>query len=268
MRRLALLLLIGAPTISARAVEVDAEVVGGTGFLYATTNVKQALLDDRLTLGAGYALVSDLHAARHGARALAELELGPFGAGLLVGWAPPQGGRGWAELELGGSHRLERGRVAVENRADVLLRRADLGVRAAVVPVGQLQLRLSSTLTVDERWHVETWGALSFYDHDLDGRALRGAELGALVTMGGRPERWALGVRGGRLFRSRWRVEGGLGWMALAAGRGGAWLPRLALRSGPWRWFTVEASLELASGGEARGPPVRWFGGLAFEVAP
>src|SRR5205807_2184636 len=92
MLRLAILLIVCAPTSSARAVEVDAELAAGPDFLFATTDVKQALLDDRLTLGAGYALASDLRSARHGARALAELEMDPFGASLLVGWAPPQDG--------------------------------------------------------------------------------------------------------------------------------------------------------------------------------
>jgi hypothetical protein len=249
----------------AAAVEVDADAAGGADFLYLTTDGKQALLDERLTLGAGYALITDLHAARHGARMLGELEVDPITVAAVASWAPAQAGRGWSSLSLEVGHRWEGERVVVESSGELGLRRADVGTRLRTLTVGQMQGHLAARIVIDRRYELAADGLLSGYDTDLAARWLRGADAGLLVSVAGRPERWAAELRLGWWPHPRWRVDAGGGRIGFADGSGDAWLPRLGVRTGPWGWFTVEAAVELALAQGARPRPI---GTLSVEVSP
>jgi hypothetical protein len=57
-----------------------------------------------------------------------------------------------------------------------------------------------------------------------------------------------------------------LSGVSYADGRGGATVPKVGLRGGPWKGFRVSGSIELVVGvGGAAGEPLREIGGL--EVA-
>src|SRR5262249_45535012 len=94
-----------------------------------------------------------------------------------------------------------------------------------------------------------------------------GADAGLAVTLAGKPERWAVGVRGGRRLTPRWKIDLGLFGVAFADGQGGALVPKVAARAGPWRWITLEASVELVANLRIS-EPMRWIGGLGLEIVP
>ncbi len=251
-----------------RAFELASELTVGPNFLYRTTDVSGELCDGRLELGGGYTMVSDFHDVRFGGQALIAAH-GSWISGTLAGsWGPSQAGRGWATVAPEGELHFELGRVTLDGALEVTLRRADAALFRKIVPIDQLQLRAQVALAIDERWRVELVGLRSFYDPDLALPALRRADAGLSVTTAGRPERWAVDLRGGRTFKHRLGAEFGLAWVMYADDRGHALVPRLALRGGPWRGVSVELSGELALGVEraARDPP-RPMGGLklAYE---
>lgn len=249
----------------AGAVEVTTDASAGQDFLYLTTDVRQALIDDRLAVGAGYAMVTDYRAARHGARASLELELAPVTASALLSWAPAQLERGWLSLALEGSHRWEGDRFAVESTLGVLLRRAGTQLPRAAVPVDQLQASTEIVLEIDERARLGLAALLSFYDPDLAQPALRGLESGLFITVAGKPERFAVSARGGVRFAAAWEFEAALSAVAFADGHGGAWLPRLGVRAGPWGGVVIAPEVEVAIGfGDAARDPLRLLGGLAL----
>jgi len=263
-----LIVLIWIVATRAFGVELDGELSAGRDFVYLTSDVKQAILDERLTLGAGYTMVAGgaPPSARVGARASAALDVEPFAAEAAVGWAPPQGRRGWLTGEARAGGRLKRARISVEGEATVAGRRAEAVTRGSPIAVRQFQLGGEATATLDERLHLQAAAQLSFYDPSPALRSLGAADLGPLVTVAGRPERWAVALRGGWRPTPPLRLETGVGGLAYADGRGGAWLPRLAIRAGPFAGATVEASGEIAFGvGAARGD-VRLVGTVGVEV--
>jgi hypothetical protein len=146
---------------------------------------------------------------------------------------------------------------------EITLRRADAATHRKIVAIDQLQLRAAIAILVDERWRAELIGLRSFYDPDLADRGLKRADAGLMVTVAGRPERWAIAARIGRSLPKQLGVEGGLGWVIYADGRGSALTPRAAIRAGPWRGFSVEVSGEVVVGVErAAREPVRGLAGL------
>ena len=250
----------------AKGVEVATDASGGRDFIFLTTDVKQFIVEDRLALSAGYAVVSDLRGVRHGGRGAMELEFGSLSVAALVSFAPAQERRGWLSLTIDGSHRWEGGRFVVESEASVLLRRAGAQIDRLTLDVDQLQAEAAVTLTVDGRAHLGVSGLLSFYDPDLAQPSLRGLDAGLFITVAGRPERFAISAHSGVRFADSWEFLAALTGAAFADGRGGAWLPRVGLRAGPWAGFTVEAATELAIGlGAAAGDPLRLLGALALE---
>ncbi len=250
------------------AVEIATDAAAGGDFLYLTSDVRQGLLDDRLVLGAGYALVSDLRSARHGARGGVELDMEPLTVGVTLSGAPAQDGLGWLWGSVRGGGRHSFRAVTLEVEGALLARRAGVLVGALPVAVDQLQAELDATLTFEERGHAGLTALLSFYDPDLGSAALRGAETGLLVSVAGRPERWALTASAGARFAPSWELELALGAAGYADGDGRAWLPRIGLRAGPKWGFTVEAAAELVIGaGEAARDPMRAIGTLSVEWA-
>jgi hypothetical protein len=261
----ALVLVLAARS---RAFELTSELTVGPNFLYRTTDVEGELCDGRLGLGGGYTMVSDFHDVRFGGQALIAVH-GSWISGTLAGsWGPSQAGRGWATVAPQGELHFELGRVVLDGALEVTLRRADAALRHKIVAVDQLQLRAQIAVTLDERWHLEVAALRSFYDPDLALPSLRRADAGLSVTLAGRPERWAVDLRGGRSFNKKLGAELGLAWVMYADDRGHALVPRLALRGGPWRGVSVELSGDVAIGVErAVHDPPRAMGGLklAYE---
>lgn len=260
--------LVLALAARSRAFELTSDLTVGPSFLYRTTDVAGELCDGRLGLGGGYTIVSDFHDVRFGGQAQVAVH-GSWISGTLAGsWGPSQAGRGWATLAPEGELHFELGRVTLDGALEVTLRRADAAVRRKMVPIDQLQLRAQVALAIDERWRFELTGLRSFYDPDLAQPSLKRAEAGLSVSLAGRPERWAVELRGGRSFKHRLGAELGLAWVMYADDRGHALVPRLALRGGAWRGVSVELSGELVVGIErAARDPLRPMGGLklAYE---
>ncbi len=203
------LLLIAS---SARAISVASDLSIGPGFLWRASNVEGELLDGRLGLGGGYTMVSDFHDVRFGAQALVAAHGERWSAQLAGSWGPKQGGRGWATLAPSGSLHFAWTRLALDGEVELTLRRADAAMGRAITPIDQLQARAQLGLAIDERWRAEAWGVVSFYDPDLSRWPFNIADAGLLVTMAGRPERWAVGVRGGRNIGRTVGVELGFAW--------------------------------------------------------
>jgi hypothetical protein len=248
---------------TARAVEVESDLSIGEDFVHATTDVA-AELHDELRLGAGATLAGTFTDQRWGAQVLVGLVGERLSMNLRAAWAPKQAGRGWLALtpELGLHFAL--GRLVLDGQAQLTARRSDAHTRRGPVPVDQLQLGGELTATVDERWELIVGALGSFYDPDLAAPKLRGADLGLAVTLAGRPEDWAVVVRGAR--RVGWlRVELGFTGIAFAADRGTAVVPRAAARVGPFGGLSVEAALDLVLDTDARArDPVRPMGGLTL----
>ena len=262
------LLLYGcllAGTTRVRAAELDVDVAANPDFIYSTSDVVQAVLDDKLRFGAGWALLGDTRGTRHGARALGGVDFNGVDIAAIVSWAPAQEGRGWlaAELEMDDEIAIDD-RVALTLHAESAARRADLATSAGgVITAGQLHAAALATLVADGRWRVGALGAASLYDVDLARRGVRQSDAGVLVSIAGRPERWAFGVRGGRRFGDSLLVELGLTGVAFADGTGAACVPRVSVRAHPLRWLTMELTGELLVLATTS-----LVGGLAVEVTP
>jgi hypothetical protein len=255
------ILVLLAPRRGA-AVEAAADLSIGRDFAWLTADLTGTLLDGDLALGGGLVVVSDLHSARFGLRALGEVRGERATAGLLASLSPAQDGRSWIDVAPRASVRLAWGRVSVESEGEVTLRRIATATRGAV---DQLRISVEGTLIVDETWRLGGRALLSFYDPDPAGLGLRGADLGPAVALASRPEKWAVGARLGRRLGERWRVEVGLAGLAYADGPGGGVVPRAAVGLGPVAGLDVEASLELVVGlAGAERDPVRVVAGLAL----
>src|SRR5581483_10116518 len=175
-----------------RAFEVTSDLSIGPGFLYRTTDVEGELCGGRLALGGGYTMVSDFHDVRFGGQAMIAAR-GSWLSGTLAGsWGPSQQGRGWATLAPSGALHFEHGRVTLDGEFEITLRRADAKTRRSIVSIDQLQLRAQVAILVDARWRAELTGLRSFYDPDLADRGLTRADAGLMVSVAGRPERWAI----------------------------------------------------------------------------
>jgi hypothetical protein len=262
---LAVVIVLALPSPPpARALEVESDLSMGREFAWLTTDLHLAVGDDLLTVGAGFALQSDWARTRAGARALVDIDREQFSVGVLLGFAPAQAGRGWAELSPHGALRFTLPHVELEAEGRLTVRHVDAGLRAGpstahaahVAPIDQLRLEGELTATFDERWHLSLLLVYSFYDRDLAAPALAGADLGPAVALAGGPERWAVAARAGPRIGRLVRIEAGLAGVAFADGRGGAVVPRVVLRIGPVRGFTVEPSAELVvplarAGGDA-----------------
>jgi hypothetical protein len=260
-RRLTLLLLLfSSPT---QAIEVETEASGSSDFFYARTHADGELFDGHAALGGGLELVSDFHLARVGLEANADAMGEHFTGGLSAGWAPRQADRGWLWLAPHAGARLDRERWSLDGDLSVKLRRADVGLGRAVVPVEQLQLRFEGHATVG-RWTLGVRALYSFYDPDL-GRLGSAADAGILITMGGRPERWAAALDGGRDLPRGVHLALGLAAIGYAARSTVALSPQLGLKVGPYRGVTVGASFELVF--PLDDEPPHPIGGLSLEYA-
>lgn len=254
------------PSKAHATVEVTSDLSMSREFAWLTTDVRVDLHEGLVGLGAGAAMVSNLHGGRVGARLLAQLAGKHLTVGALGSWAPAQEGRGWLGVEPRASYRVELERVDIEGEVSVNLRRADAATRSGPLSIAQLQVQGELTLSIDDKWHLVILGARSLYDAVLSAKALRGADLGLLVSFAGHPESWALGGRAGVMLGPSWRLDVGLQGVVFADVEGSALVPRVALRTGPWRGFSVEVALDVAVGlGGAKSEPVRPIGGLALS---
>jgi hypothetical protein len=256
--RLALLLLLLASP--APAVEVETEASAASDFFYSRTHAAGELLDGHATLGGGLELVSDWRVARVGLEANADAVGEHFSAGLGAGWAPRQSGRGWIYIDPHGTARLERERWSLDGELGVKLRRADVAVGRTSPSVDQLQLRFEGHAIL-RAWQIGVRALYSFYDPDL-ARYGPSADAGILITVGGKPERWALAVEGSRKLPRSVTLELGLGAVGYAVDGAIAFVPRGGLRVGPFRGVTAGASVELVCLFHATPHPI---GGLTLE---
>jgi hypothetical protein len=244
---------------SARAVEAESDLSIGGEFVYLHNNVRGEVWRDHLALGAGLLLVSDWHSARAGAEASVDVIGDGVEGGLTIGWAPKQEGRGWLRFEPHASVHLERGRFKGGFDGTMLLRRVDASGRRTI---DQLQLHLEGELEIDRRWQLRAGGLVSFYSPPLD-YVTRG-DVGLLVTMAGHPEQWAAGLELGRAA-GRWLwFKAGLDGVAYAESvGGGALMPLVGARVGPFAGVTVSVSGAVALGVAAAGADApRFIGGL------
>lgn len=245
MRLLAAVLVLLSPS-TARGIELASEINFGAEFLYASTQIRVGLLDDRIAVASAYDVISNWQAAWHGARVdLAGDITSGLSAGVELGYAPPQAGRDWLSA---------RGHVEVERRfggaslaADIhaLYRRIHAIAAASRIPVDQLRIELGAALTLWERWSLGARGVVSSFRPELGSSALRRADLALTATMGRRAERWALGVRVGRRLIPMLEIEASLLGLAYADGRGHALQPGARVRVGPFHGFAGEAGAEM-----------------------
>ncbi len=250
----------------ARALDVRSELTVGREFVYLTNDLESELADGQLALGAGMTMVSDYVIERYGAQGLIEYRGDVVNAGVAATFGPRQDSRGWASLDPHASLHLTRGRWQVDLDGGILLRRLDAQVRRSRIELDQLQLHATIDITIDDRWRVGALGLYSFYDPDPAARALRDVDLGLVVTLAGRPERWAAGGLLARRFGKKVWVELGGAGVTYADGHGVAVVPRGGLRLGPWRGVTVGASAEVVVGvAQAVAEPVREIGGVLVE---
>lgn len=259
LRPLLMLVLLAVP---ASAVEVSSEVEAASDFLYAETAARGELLDGHVAVSAGATAVSDWHQARAGAEASVDAEAERWSAGLGVGWAPRQMDRGWLWLEPRASTRLELTHATLEAELGARLRRADIGIGHATQTIDQAQLRAEARLTVSN-WAVGVRGLLSFYDPDL-ARLGPHADASSLISVAGKPERWAVTLDGARRLPRRVRLEAALGAVGYADGRGIALTPRVGLRVGPFAGITPGASVECVVAVSGTDPP-HPIGGFTLE---
>ena len=260
------LALLASSAPLARAVEVRSELTAGREFVFLTNDVEVELLDGQLALGGGVTLVSDYSVERYGAQALVEWRGEHASAGVAASFGPRQTGRGWASLDPHAALERTRGRWHFAADAGLLLRRIDVGSDRRPRSIDQLQLHAAADVTLDDRWRLGLLGLYSFYDPDPATPLLRAVDLGLAVTLAGRPERWAAGASlAARAHRTVW-CELGAAAVAYADGRGGAIVPRAALRLGAWRGVGVTAGVDVVVGlaGAARDPP-RPIGSLALD---
>jgi hypothetical protein len=244
MRSVALAILLGGA--SAAALELSTDGSGGRDFLYVASDGSVAV-GSRLDLGAGYVLLTDRRGARHAGAIAAELDLEPIQIGARFEWAPLQS-LGWIAGTLRLEHSIERGRVTLTSAVEASGRRIEAGTFRGPAPVNQLELVLEEHLAVGARVELAAQGMVSFYDPDPSARWLRGADLGPAITVGGRAAHWAAGTElAGRAIR-RLRLAVMFAGAAYADGRGGALLPRVAVRAGPFAGLSVGAGLELVIG--------------------
>jgi len=254
------LLLASLPGAPAGAIEVGTEASGSIDFFYARTHAGGELLDGHAALGGGLELVSDWKTVRVGLEAHADAVGEHVSGGLGAGWAPRQHGRGWVFVDPHVSARLERDRFSLDGELGVKLRRADVGTARSTVSVDQLQLHFDGHATWGA-WQLGVRALYSFYDPELV-RLGAGADEGILITIGGKPERWAVAVDGARALPRSLRLELGLGAVGPAVGNAIALVPQVGLRVGPYRGVSVGGSLELVCRFDA--PPVP-IGGLTLE---
>jgi hypothetical protein len=228
------------------ALEVRSEVTVGRDFAYLTNDVGAELLDGQLGLGGGMTMVSDFINERYGAQGLIEYRGEKITAGLEASFGPRQLARGWATLDPHVELHFEVDRWLLRGQGGVLLRRVDATAQHKPFAVDQLQLHLDLEASFDDCWLVGAFALYSFYDPDPAQRALRGFDLGLAITLAGRPERWAVGGRIGARLVSWLRAEIGIAGVSFVDGTGNAIVPRIVLRLGPWRGFSISTSLDVA----------------------
>jgi hypothetical protein len=242
------LLVASAP--AAGAVEVETELALGPEFAWFGAEARGALLQDRLVLGGGLTAISDYKSIRAGGRAHAGVDLERGAIALTAGWAPPQGGRGWLEIEPELSLRGDVGAVELELAARGAWRRVDVlsivdeDTGGSITPVDQLQMQVEGSLEWKHRLRLRLLGDGAFYNRDLSPAALHASDFGPLVTIAARPERFAgRGLVEVRCAEAFWLALG-FGGLAFAGTPGGALLPRVGIALGPVGGATVRASVE------------------------
>src|SRR5579883_1937656 len=150
-----LLILAIARVAAAAGIRAESDFAASGEFAYLTTDLQAVLLDDALSVGGGFVLISNWSGARYGLRVLGALDGEHLSLGLLVSYSPPQDRRGWlaGEPRLGGH--LELGRVVLDGEVRVGLRRIDVATNAGgSISIDQVQVEAEAVATIDERWHV------------------------------------------------------------------------------------------------------------------
>ena len=250
----------------AHAIEVRSDLSIGREFVYLANDVESEVLDGKLALGAGLTMVSDYAFERYGVQGLVEYRGEHVSAGVAAAFAPRQAKRGWAALDPHVELQAAFGRLQLDGSAGVLLRRIDAALRRGTTAVDQLQLHGDLELVWNERWRLAIAVLYSFYDPDPASPRLRGADLGLAVSLAGRPERWACGGVVGRRVVQGLRLAAGATGVVYADGRGGAAVPRVEVRLGPWRGIGITTSIELVIGTpRSSGESIGEVGGLALE---
>jgi hypothetical protein len=229
-----------------QALEVSTEASAGRDFLHLDTGADATLLGDRLVIGGGLRIASDLQSGS-GTRAGARGEVGYrgdlAGATLRLGYAPPQHGRGWIDTEVEATLRLEGERVDLDLGLTASWQRVDVGLLPdRVVGVEALRAAIEATLVIDERVELSASFVRASYSPALPARAHAVRDLGLLIGVAAAPERNAVAVRASWRFRPQAAVEAGLSFIDYAD-PGFGFLPRAAIRAGPFRGFSAEASL-------------------------
>jgi hypothetical protein len=241
-----LFVLSACPIPALHAIEVRSEATVGRDFAYVASDVGAELVDGQLGLSGGLIMVSDFINERYGAQGLIEYRGDKISAGIEASYGPRQFSRGWAMIDPHLELRFDVGSWTLRGQGGVLLRRIDATAQHKPLAVDQLQLHIDLEASFDDCWLLGMFALYSFYDPDPAQRSLRGFDLGLAVTLAGRPERWAAGGRiGARVVR--WlHAEIGIAGVAFADGFGNAIVPRVLLRAGPWRGFSVSTSLDVA----------------------
>lgn len=258
--------MLASRALPAHALDVRSELTVGREFVYVASDLDTELVDGQLGLGAGMTMVSDYEIARYGVQALVEYRGAHVTTGVAATFGPRQEGRGWASLDPHASLHLATARWRLEADGGVLLRRLDASVGRARLRLDQLQLHVAVDVTLDDRWRFAALALGSFYDPDPARAALRHVDLGLVVTLAGKPERWAVGATVARRAGSKVWIEVGAAGVIYADGNGGAVVPRAAIRLGAWRGVSVGASLDLVVGVDgAAGEPLREIGGVQLE---
>jgi hypothetical protein len=250
----------------AHALDARSELVVGREFVYLAGGVDTELVDGQLGLGAGITMVSDYQIERYGVQGLVEYRGEHVSSGVAATFGPRQEGRGWVSLDPHASLQLGRGRWRFTVDGGILLRRLEVARTRMRVVLDQLQLHASTEVTLDERWRLRVFGLYSFYDPDPARPALHDVDLGLVVTMAGKPERWAMGGALARRIGSKVWLEAGAAGVVYADGHGAAIVPRAAVLLGAWRGVSVGALLDLVVGVDgAATEAVREIGGLELE---
>jgi hypothetical protein len=262
--KLAILIgVLGWMRSQAGAVELHSEATVSREFVYVASDVGAEVLDGRLGVGGGLIMVSDFVNERYGAQGSIEYRGEHVSAGVDASYGPRQAARGWATIDPHGELQLSVGDWRLRAELGVLLRRIDAQARRRAIEVDQLQLHANFEACLGDRWTVGLVALWSFYSPDPAVRSMRGLDLGLAVTIAGRPERWALGGRvGARVVRAL-RAEFGVTGVVYADGVGSAFVPRILLRAGTWRGFSIATSLDVVVGvGEAALEPTREIAGV------
>jgi hypothetical protein len=259
--------LVSLP-LGAHALELRSEAIASNDFAFVTGDFESEFFDEQLALGGGITMISDFHFQRYGAQGMAEYRGEHFSAGLSGSFAPQQDRRGWATLNPHAALQLTIDRWVLRGATGVLLRQVDALVRHVPLPIEQLQLQAEIAAELPNSWEVGVEALASFYNPDLSRSQFHGAELGLAVSVGGRPEQWAVTGHIARRIVRGLSAEIGFGGVGYADRVGSAVTPKAALSGGPWKRLSIKATLEMVVGvGAARAEPLREIGSIEIGFA-